>query len=178
MASKIKVDTLETANGSGTIALSNQLSGMTTASLPALGSAQMPAGSVVQVLIDEDSSSMQLQSSTYTDTDLSISITPSSTSSKILALWNVQGNLNQSTSGWGTRLVRDSTNVFTSNQQYAQYASTFTSQRQSADYKHIDSPNTTSTITYKVQVSTYQNTSVYFNDDTAQTQLVLMEIKG
>ncbi len=50
MASKIKVDTLETANGSGTIALSNQLSGMTTASLPALGSAQMPSGSVLQVI--------------------------------------------------------------------------------------------------------------------------------
>ena len=49
MASKIKVDTLETANGSGTIALSNQLSGMTTASLPALTGAQMPAGSVLQV---------------------------------------------------------------------------------------------------------------------------------
>ena len=49
MASKIKVDTLETANGSGTIALSNQLSGMTTASLPALTSAEMPSGSVLQV---------------------------------------------------------------------------------------------------------------------------------
>ena len=34
MASKIKVDQLETADGSGTIALQNQLSGMTTASLP------------------------------------------------------------------------------------------------------------------------------------------------
>jgi hypothetical protein len=42
MASKIKVDTLETANGSGTIALSNQLSGMTGAS--------MPSGSVIQVV--------------------------------------------------------------------------------------------------------------------------------
>jgi hypothetical protein len=34
MASKIKVDTLETADGSGSIALSNQFSGMTVASLP------------------------------------------------------------------------------------------------------------------------------------------------
>jgi hypothetical protein len=34
VASKIKVDTLETADGTGSIALSNQLSGMTTASLP------------------------------------------------------------------------------------------------------------------------------------------------
>ena len=36
MASKIKVDQLETADGTGTIALQNQLSGMTTASLPAV----------------------------------------------------------------------------------------------------------------------------------------------
>ena len=34
MASKIKVDQIQTADGSGTIALHNQLSGMTTASLP------------------------------------------------------------------------------------------------------------------------------------------------
>jgi hypothetical protein len=34
VASKIKVDTLETADGTGSIALSNQFSGMTTASLP------------------------------------------------------------------------------------------------------------------------------------------------
>jgi len=34
MASKIKVDTLETADGTGSITLSNQFSGMTTASLP------------------------------------------------------------------------------------------------------------------------------------------------
>ena len=45
MASKIKVDQIQTADGTGTIALQNQLSGMTTASLPALGSAQMPTGS-------------------------------------------------------------------------------------------------------------------------------------
>jgi hypothetical protein len=42
MASKIKVDELETVDGSGTIALQNQLSGMTSAS--------MPTGSVLQVV--------------------------------------------------------------------------------------------------------------------------------
>ena len=34
MASKIKVDQIQTADGTGTIALQNQLSGMTDASLP------------------------------------------------------------------------------------------------------------------------------------------------
>ena len=46
MTSKLKTDVLETVSGSGTIALTNQLSGMTSAS--------MPSGSVVQVLIDEE----------------------------------------------------------------------------------------------------------------------------
>ena len=41
MTSKLKTDVLETVSGSGTIALTNQLSGMTDAS--------MPSGSVVQV---------------------------------------------------------------------------------------------------------------------------------
>ena len=51
MASKIKVDELETTDGSGTIALQNQLSGMTTSSLPSvLLSSQMPTGSVLQVV--------------------------------------------------------------------------------------------------------------------------------
>jgi len=49
MTSKLKTDVLETVSGSGTIALTNQLSGMTTASLPALTAAQMPSGSVIQV---------------------------------------------------------------------------------------------------------------------------------
>jgi len=48
MTSKLKTDVLETVSGSGTIALTNQLSGMTTASLPALGSAQMPTGSLLK----------------------------------------------------------------------------------------------------------------------------------
>ena len=47
MTSKLKTDVLETVSGSGTIALTNQLSGMTTASLPTLTSAEMPAGSVI-----------------------------------------------------------------------------------------------------------------------------------
>jgi len=139
---------------------------------------KMPAGSVVQVLLVEDSSTMTVATTTYTDTNLSLTITPSSTSSKILAMWNVQGGLGVSGAGWGTRLVRVSTNVFTSASQYAQYANSATGQRQSADYKHLDSPNTTAAITYKVQVGTFNGTSVQFNDVGNQTQLVLMEIKG
>jgi len=65
MASKIKVDQLETADGSGTIALQNQLSGMTSVS--------MPAGSIVQV-VSTQTSAYAATGSSYLDafTDLTI----------------------------------------------------------------------------------------------------------
>ena len=94
MASKIKVDTLETANGSGTIALSNQLSGMTTASLPTLTSAEMPAGSVLQIVnfqtgavatgttaIPYDDTIPQI---TEGDEYMTLAITPTNSSNKLL----------------------------------------------------------------------------------------------
>ena len=50
MASKIKVDQLETADGTGTIVLQNQLSGMTTASLPTVTTDKLGAGAVLQTI--------------------------------------------------------------------------------------------------------------------------------
>ena len=56
MTSKLKTDILETVSGSGTIALTNQLTGMTHASvpvlttshIPTLTAAQMPSGSLLK----------------------------------------------------------------------------------------------------------------------------------
>ncbi len=55
MASKIKVDQIQTADGTGTIALQNQLSGMTTASVPQLTTSQMPSGTWVLAAHGENS---------------------------------------------------------------------------------------------------------------------------
>ena len=54
MASKIKVDQIQTGDGTGTIALQNQLSGMTHASVPTLTSNHMPAGCVLQRQVSAD----------------------------------------------------------------------------------------------------------------------------
>ena len=76
MASKIKVDQLETADGTGTIALQNQLSGLTSAS--------MPTGSVLQVVSSIMTGTTSTTSRSFVDTGLTVNITPSSSSSKIL----------------------------------------------------------------------------------------------
>ena len=78
MASKLKTDILETVSGSGTIALTNQLSGMTDAS--------MPSGSVVQVvqLYNSSSAAITSTSASWSASGITATITPKYIGSKIL----------------------------------------------------------------------------------------------
>lgn len=157
MASKIKVDQLETADGSGTIALQNQLSGMTTASLPALGSAQMPTGSLLQVVQDTNSTLQVTTSTSYVDTNLSVTITPKSTSSKIYLQYSFRGINTGVNGGFSFQFVRGSTilNTIGSShdglEEYNYNTAVYTSDSNFI----LDSPNTTSATTYKVRVRAY-----------------------
>ena len=142
----------------------------------AITAAKLPAGSVLQTIIVEDSTGLVLTTATFTNTNMTVAITPSSTSSKILAMWNVQARHLSVNSGFGTQLLRDSTAIFNvplySNYSAAQY------DRRWASYNHIDSPNTTSAVTYTVQVGSHAGYSMEFNENGTKTQLVLMEIAG
>ena len=104
MTSKLKTDVLETGSGSGTIALNNQLSGMTAAS--------MPSGSVLQV-VNFISTAKTSQTMSTTDTivsDITKSITPLAANSKFLVnirwfgesqtAWNIIFNIHMD----GTRV--------------------------------------------------------------------------
>tara|TARA_R110002072_G_C7553240_1_gene499478 strand:- start:35 stop:520 length:486 start_codon:yes stop_codon:yes gene_type:complete len=144
----------------------------------AIETVDLPTGSVLQVKIVEDASLLLVATASYTDTNMSVSITPTSTSSKILAMWTVQGNLSVVNAGWGVKLLRDSTAIWTSAVQYIQFTADANGSRDTSTHMHLDSPNTTSAITYKVQVSSYSNRAIYFNDDGAQSQLVVMEVAG
>ena len=180
MASKIKVDQIQTIDGSGTIALQNQLSGMTTASLPALGSAQMPTGSVLQVVQGSTGTTVESTSSSYADTGLSASITPSSTSSKILVTVHQNGGLKESTqSGVSVQLYRGSS-VLTK----LSHAAGYNAQNQVAyqgaiSTEYLDSPSTTSAVTYKTQFGNNQSvSSAHVQVGGCTSFITLMEIKG
>jgi len=93
MASKIKVDQIQTGDGTGTIALQNQLSGMTHASVPTLTTghiptlteAQMPAGSVLQVQTFAITTDQSITSTTETTlADWDFTITKVANNSKII----------------------------------------------------------------------------------------------
>ena len=183
MTSKLKTDVLETVSGSGTIALTNQLSGMTSASVPLLTEAQMPAGSVIQVVTHVQTAFVSTSATSYT-TMYGATITPTSTSSKILVravvggLYMNLGSANQS--HW--RLARGSSNCtgqnshfHTENGRNATAAGT----RAYINMEILDSPSTTSATTYNVQAYRFTGSGSFSINDTAGTSIItLMEIQG
>jgi hypothetical protein len=97
MTSKLKTDVLETVSGSGTIALTNQLSGMTSASVPVLTTShiptltesQMPVGSVLQVIqTSSHNATVSTTSTSYIASGVIATITPKYANSLILVSWN------------------------------------------------------------------------------------------
>ena len=152
-----------------------------TGALPAISGAALTdlpgGGKILQVILGEDTTETSMATSTFTDVGLSATITPTSTTSTILVMWNMQAKLTEINAGYGTRLLRDSTAVYTGSTAYEIFMGSYSSAlRGRADWKHIDSPASTSAITYKIQCRTQNNTLVFFNEANNQTQILLMEI--
>ena len=174
------LETCET--GSGTIALTNQLSGMTSAS--------MPAGSVIQVTQGMTNTGINTTATTHVDTGLSASITPTSTSSTILVtvtqLVNVSNNARSA--GTDIRLLRGSTLIL-DNGNGAGYGSFYRDINISGitnidtgavvAFSYIDSPSTTSATTYKTTGRALGSAyNVRFQGQGGYSVITLQEIKG
>lgn len=153
-----------------------------------MGASTPTNGTVLQVVTATKVDTFSMTSTvTYTDvTGLSVSITPKSTSSKIfVSFFITNGNAGANHNMFN--LVRDSTNL--AQPTADTYSSTVgTSFTASSDYKHaslshLDSPSTTSSVTYKIQAKTSGGT-LYVNrrGDTAtvsgSSSITVMEIAG
>jgi len=172
MTSKLKTDVLETVSGSGTIALTNQLSGMTSAS--------MASGSVLQVVEGSSTSQFSSTSQSWSDIGLSVSITPTSTSSKIKVEYSLQNiYLVAANNGASFRIVRDSTPLFTPADNYMLYTAVAGVYTSLSDVD-VDSPATTSAVTYKIQMSVYNTNGLIKISELGRFQktIIVTEIKG
>ena len=114
----------------------------------------------------------------YTDiTGMSISITPSSASNKILVSFELQAG-GQANNYASFRLLRDSTHVGVSTATNTNWrvgtlgglSHENSYQLENTGTSFLDSPNTTSAITYKLQVSTYTGRTVSINQPTSTSQ--------
>lgn len=118
---------------------------------------QLPSFSVLNVRQSVNSTAATYTATSYQDHGLSVSITPKSTSSKILVLTQVNGLYqNQATYAvYATfRLMRDSTVLVSPYGNGPMNVSVNTSDLgTSLVHFYLDSPNTTSAVTYKSQVA-------------------------
>jgi hypothetical protein len=163
-----------------------------------IASSAMPAGSVLQVVSTTKTDTFSHNTQTFTDvTGLSATITPSSTSSKILVLGSV--SLGASTDFGYIRLMRDSTpiNIGDAASNRVQTTGAMFYPNGSPIYGNspipldfLDSPSTTSAVTYKIQIRTGAGTSsVYINRTGSDrntvnyewrtpSNIIIMEIAG
>ena len=165
--------TLDIASGATLDTTGATVSGLTT-------------GKVLQVVQTIKTNGFSTGSTSHIDiTGLSASITPSSTSSKILVNVSI-GAIDFSVAMvYGFQLVRDTTNIGQGTVT-GRTASTFggtgnNTRARSPSHTHLDSPSTTSSTTYKVQVRV-ESGSCYINyrnsgsQLTASSTITLMEI--
>ena len=135
-------------------------------------------GKVLQVVQDVSTTNESTGSSSYVDTNLSQAITPSSTSSKILAIvvapCQVQ-KVGADAEITGTvNLVRTSTQLAESRMYIKSGNTTSAFNASVMTIVYLDSPNTTSSTTYKVQFKTTND--IYLTNGVATASLTLIEI--
>ena len=147
------------------------------------------AGNIIQVVQQEFTGSFQTASTSFVDiTSASVTITPTHANNKILVMVNLDSDYVAGTNALRviyTQLLRDSTLVDkkayylghgTSSNGYSYYGTPI-------DMLELDSPNTTSAITYKVQGKTDSGSdNAYFRVNMVSGQcasrLIAMEVAG
>ena len=147
---------------------------------------KLGTGAVLQVIQGTTTTSTIISSTAYVDTTLTASITPTSASNKILIITSqsslIVHGANTVVEGFA-QLLRTSTSLMIKNGELNSGvgANAFTVENFETGFVYLDSPNTTSSITYKTQgkVSTTANSGqIRFQSSNQLSTIILIEIAG
>jgi len=126
------------------------------ANLTGLTDSQMPAGSVVQVVTASHDSRVDSTSTSFADTGLTCNITPSSSSNKVMVIvsQNLGQDRNSGTATGDCKLLRDTTSIYEMDtMSFVESGGSSAKSIVSNSITVLDSPSTTSQITYKTQIA-------------------------
>ena len=145
-----------------------------------IAAARLPAGSVLQVLNFSNSTITSTTSVTYVDTPITLAITPNFSSSKILVTVHLTG-CSKNTGAFAylqAQLVRNATSIIQFEQEAGYNGAANTNSVGGTGASYLDSPATTSSTTYKVQIRTGSAANVVVNQSNSTSTITLMEIAG
>ena len=143
-------------------------------------------GKVLQVQATQLQAQFATTSGSFVDvTDMSLTITPSSTSSKILLLCNTNTYNNTSGAYFNMRWERAISGGATTNIGNSTYGLSFARSAIAHDFwggvgmTYLDSPSTTSEITYQVQASSSGGSTINIGVNSSNTNSIFaLEISG
>ena len=138
-----------------------------------------PTGSVLQVKFATYNTNFQTTANAWVDTGLSVTLTPRSVNSQVLVAWNQHAYISTGSTweGYKSRLLRDGTAVWTDPYSLSHAGHTMVHMTKDGD-SYLDSPNTTGSVTYTVQVLPTYVATMSFNHGTATSQIQATEIGG
>jgi len=133
-------------------------------------------GRIIQMVQGTDGSNLSSSSTSYVDTGLTAAITPGATSSKILVLvsMGIFGADSAGSSGAAHKLLRDSTDliIHSSNGSHAASGYIYTA---GTSFSYLDSPSSTSSLTYKVQFKSNGGEN-FVTDNGSTATITLLEV--
>tara|TARA_R100000742_G_C4229860_1_gene51681 strand:- start:215 stop:694 length:480 start_codon:yes stop_codon:yes gene_type:complete len=142
-----------------------------------LPSANFSGGKVSQVINGTSTTEVVTSSSSWQDTGLTASITPSATSSKILIIATIAGVGKDGDGYVILKTLRDSTDISVQFENRGGDTNTSnTNKVGSCSFSYLDSPSTTSSTAYKVQVKGNGNSYAQTGDSNPKHTMTLMEI--
>ena len=189
-----------TINGDGSISglsvggLGSNIVNSTSLHNDAVTNSHMPTGSVIQVVQTTTQTKTTInQGTTFMDTGVTATITPQFSSSKILihayhavTFSNFAGN--GDTGGWGLRLLRGNTVIKNGAGNGSDHYISVPSEssyivfNDPDAFSFLDSPNTTSAVTYKTQANESNseiNIQINGNDSfNVDSSIILMEVSA
>ena len=146
--------------------------------------AAITTGKVLQVVTATDSTQRNTNSTSFVTASntLSVDITPSATSSKIFVIVNTTAYNNVSGKNFALTIYRDSTDLGSGTWgMVTSYDTDTNGQRtigQPTSMSVLDSPSSTSQLTYQVYAKTESGGEIYFNYANIKASITAFEIAG
>ena len=166
------------------IDIENMVTGELTTTNGGTGATSFTAGKVGQVVQASTSTAVNVASTSVADTGLTVNITPTATTSKVLVQvnQNILTDIDTELGNSKIKLLRDSTTAIDFTANIARVEANGSSAVKFGNlttFSHLDTPSTTSQITYKTQgaiSSTSNNGTARFQNSSVPSIITVMEI--
>ena len=154
------------SNVTGTLPAANGGSGRTAVT-----------GNVLQVVSTSATNETSTTSTSWVDTAMTANITPSSSSNKIYIIGSTNGQSSGSNERNNLSIFRDSTNLGDTNQGFGRSVNADELMEKAA-ISFLDSPSTTSQVTYTLKLRSTNGATVQTNSNGSRGTITLIEIAG